>query len=425
MGLLCSNGKIKLSSNYSVKAPMNEQSPLKNYLKSLTIGSLIGIGLAIVFGAGFILRDFIKAPSVFSINEAPSTSDYPLLDEVQELINQHYLREQPDYQTRQYAAIRGMLGSLGDRNTFFIDPPVAQSESQVLAGTYGGVGVLLRRNEAGDFVMYPYPDSSALNVGVLDGDILKSVNGREITLSDQPDAVDQLLRGEVKDNNGVDVVIERDNEELIFFIPFAVVNVPSIQWRILDEDNRIGYIFIMRFTSRTPDELKTAIEELTSSDIETIVLDLRDNGGGLLQEAIDIAGVFLGNNVIMIQVSRTEEQEFYPKTIETQTDLPMIVLVNGRTASAAELVAGAIQDADRGVLVGQKTFGKGTIQQIYRLSDTSSVHITSHEWLTPNRNVIDGVGLTPDIEMIPDENGRDVELGEAIRYLQNNVLSND
>jgi carboxyl-terminal processing protease len=259
----------------------------------------------------------------------------------------------------------------------------------------------------------------------LDGDILKSVNGREITLSDQPDAVDQLLRGEVKDNNGVDVVIQRGDEVLSFFIPFAIVNVPSIQWRVLDEDSRIGYIFIMRFTSRTPSELKVAFEELTSSDIESIILDLRDNGGGLLQEAIDIAGVFLGNEVIMIQVSRTEEQEFYPKNAELQIDFPMIVLVNGRTASAAELVAGAIQDADRGVLVGQKTFGKGTIQQIYRLSDTSSLHVTSHEWLTPNRNVIDGMGLTPDIEMIPDENGRDVELGEAIRYFQNNVLSNN
>jgi carboxyl-terminal processing protease len=322
MGALYSDGKIKFSSHYSVKVCMKEQSPLKNYLQSLAIGSLIGIGLAIVFGAGFVLRDFIDVPSVFSVNRQSATSeDYPLLDEVQALINQHYLREQPDYQTRQYGAIRGMLGALGDRNTFFIDPPVAQSESQVLAGTYGGVGVLLRRNEAGDFVMYPYPDSSALMAGVLDGDILKSVNGREITLSDQPDAVDQLLRGEVKDNNGVDVVIQRGDDELSFFIPFAVVNVPSIQWRVLDEDSRIGYIFIMRFTSRTPEELKTAFEELTASDIQTIVLDLRDNGGGLLQEAIDVAGVFLGNDVIMIQVSRTEEQEFYPKNITLQSDL--------------------------------------------------------------------------------------------------------
>ncbi len=138
---------------------MKEHSSIKNYLRSLALGSLIGIGLAIIFGAGFIIRDLIDTPSVFSANFAPSnaeSADYPLLIEVQELIDNHYLREQPDYQIRQYAAIRGMLSSLGDRNTFFIDPPVAQSETQVLAGTYGGVGVLLRRNEAGDFVIYPF-----------------------------------------------------------------------------------------------------------------------------------------------------------------------------------------------------------------------------------------------------------------------------
>jgi len=406
---------------------MKEQSPTKSYLRSLAIGSLIGVGLAIIFSAGFILRDLIDIPSIFpaSQQDISSAENYPLLDEVQRLLNDHYLREQPDYQTRQYAAIRGMLTALGDRNTFFIDPPVAQSETQVLAGTYGGVGVLLRRNEAGDFVIYPFPDSSAMTVGILDGDILKSVNGREIILSDSPDTVDQLLRGEVKDNNGVDMVILRGDEELSFFVPFAVVNVPSIQWRVLEEDARIGYILIMRFTARTPDEIKTALEDLTSSDVQSLVIDLRDNGGGLLQEAIDVAGIFLGNSVIMIQMSRTDETEFYPRNVDVQNDLPLIVIVNGRTASASELVAGAIQDTDRGVLVGQKTFGKGTIQEIHRLSDTSSIHITSHEWLTPNRHVIDGIGLTPNIEMIPDENGRDVELGEAVRYLQNTVLSDN
>ncbi|MDZ4671267.1 MAG: S41 family peptidase [Phototrophicales bacterium] len=406
---------------------MKEHASIKNYLRSLALGSLIGIGLAMIFGAGFIIRDFIDTPSVFSANRPSAnleSTDYPLLAEVQELIDRHYLREQPDYQIRQYAAIRGMLSSLGDRNTFFIDPPVAQSETQVLAGTYGGVGVLLRRNEAGDFVIYPFPDSSALAVGILEGDILKAVNGKIIELSDAPDAVDQLLRGEVKDNSGVDVIVRRDDEELSFFIPFAVVNVPSIQWRVLDEDARVGYILIMRFTSRTPDELQTALTDLTSYDIQGIILDFRDNGGGLLQEAIDVAGVFLGDGVIMIEVSQAEEREFRADEQPIQSELPLVVLVNGRTASAAELVAGAIQDKGRGVLVGQQTFGKGTIQQIFRLSDTSSLHVTASEWLTPNRNVIDGVGLNPDIAMIPDANGRDVEFGEALRYLQNMVLSN-
>jgi carboxyl-terminal processing protease len=402
---------------------MTKQSPTKNYLQSLITGGLLGFGLALIFIAGFIARDLINKPSILSVTHAQTTEGYRLLDEVQALIDQHYLREQPDYQTRQYAAIRGMLGSLGDRNTFFIDPPVAQSESQVLAGTYGGIGVLLRRNEAGDFVMYPFVDSSALSAGIVDGDVLVSVNGRTIMLSDHPDAVDQLLRGEVKDNNGVDLVIRRGQEELTFFVPFAVVNVPSVQWRVLDEDTRIGYIFIIRFTSRTPSEIQQALTEL--ADVDALILDIRGNGGGLLQEAIDVAGVFLGDAVILIEVNKVEEREFRPNSIPTQSDLPLVVLVNGRTASAAELVAGAIQDASRGILVGQKTFGKGTIQQIFRLSDSSSVHITASEWLTPNRNVIEGVGLTPNIEMIPDENGRDVELGEAIRYLQNNILSHD
>ncbi|HRF94254.1 MAG TPA: S41 family peptidase [Aggregatilineales bacterium] len=405
---------------------MKEQSPLKSYVRSLALGSLIGIGLAIIFGAGFIVRDLLNVPSVFSASnpQTEQAEGYPLLDEVQGLLDTRYLREQPDYQTRQYAAIRGMLSSLGDRNTFFIEPPVAQSETQVLSGTYGGVGVLLRRDEVGNFVIYPFPESSALVAGVQDGDILEAVNGKVITLSDAPDAVDQLLRGEVKDNNGVEVVIRRDDEQLTFFIPFAVVNVPSIQWRVLDEDARIGYILIMRFTARTPEELQVALEDLTSYDIQGIVLDLRDNGGGLLQEGIDVAGVFLGDAVIMIEVSRAEEREFYANPLPVSSDLPLVVLVNGRTASAAELVAGAIQDWGRGVLVGQKTFGKGTIQQISGLSDKSSLHITTAEWLTPNRNVIDGVGLNPDISMIPDENGRDVELGEAVRHLQNTVLDN-
>lgn len=403
---------------------MKKQFSAKNYFRSLIMGGLIGVGLAMVFVAGFIMRDIFDTPSVFSATQIQLPEDsYPLLDEVQNLIDQHYLREQPDYQQRQYAAIRGMLGSLGDRNTFFIDPPVAQSESHVLAGTYGGVGVLLQRNEAGQFVMYPFPDSSALSAGIQEGDILKVVNGREIVLSDSPDAIDQLLRGEVKDNNGVDLIIARGEEELSFFVPFAVVNVPSVQWRVLDEDSRIGYILIIRFTSRTPSEIQQALEELTQAGVESLVVDLRNNGGGLLQEAIDVAGIFLGDTVILIEVSKSEEREFYPNSMSVQSDLPMMLLVNGRTASAAELMAGAIQDNSRGVLVGQKTFGKGTIQQIFRLSDTSSLHVTASEWLTPNRNIIEGTGLTPNIEMIPDENGRDVELGEAIRYLQNNILS--
>jgi carboxyl-terminal processing protease len=136
-----------------------------------------------------------------------------------------------------------------------------------------------------------------------------------------------------------------------------------------------------------------------------------------------VADEFLNSGVIIYQVSKTDELTFNAENGGTVTELPVVVLVNGSTASAAELLAGAIHDNERGILIGQHTFGKGTVQQIFVLSDGSSIHITSAEWLTPSRTPIANLGLQPDIEIIPDENGRDVELGEAIRYLQSQVES--
>ncbi|MCA9912818.1 MAG: S41 family peptidase, partial [Anaerolineae bacterium] len=170
---------------------------------------------------------------------------------------------------------------------------------------------------------------------------------------------------------------------------------------------------------------RTALSALMEADIQGLLLDLRGNGGGLFQESIEVAGEFLDGGVVTIQKTRNAEESFEASTGGAATDIPLIVLVDGHTASASELVAGAIQDRDRGILVGQRTYGKGTVQQIFTLSDGSSVHITYAEWFTPDRSPIAGVGLAPDIEMIPDENGRDVELGEAVRTIQRTLDSED
>lgn len=400
------------------------QKNFLSYLRPILTGALAGMSLAIAFTAGFVIRDFVPVNSPLIHAASPENPGYPLVDEVQALLDQTYLREQPDYATRQYAAIRGLLQSLDDPNTFFIEPPVAQSEAQALAGTYGGIGVLLQRNEEGAFVIYPFDDSPAAAAGVDAGALLLAVDGEPIDMSDQPDAVDQLLRGEVTEGNGVTLTILQDGEEQELFVEFAVINVPSVVWRVLTQDERLGYIQILRFTSRTPDELQAALSELLDAAVQGLILDLRDNGGGLLDEAIRVAGQFLDDEVVIYEVTQDAERSLDAPSGGLATDIPLVVLVNGRTASASELVAGALQDHGRGILVGQRTFGKGTVQQIFTLSDGSSVHITSAEWLTPNRSPIAGVGLLPDIEMIPDEDGRDVELGQAIDYLQQQ-LSND
>jgi len=388
--------------------------------RSLLLGVGLGLGLALVFLAGFVFRDVISpAPVVF----ASSGTSYPLLDEVQALIDAHYLRSQPDFSQRQYAAVRGMLGTLDDRYTFFIDPPVAASESDVLAGTYGGIGVQIQRNEAGELALYPFVESPAEKQGIENGDILRAINGVPLDPAQSQDAIDQLLRGEVKADSGVEITVFKPStgEEFTTFILFDVINVPSVVWRVLAEDERLGYVQVLRFTARTPEELGEAFADLRNSNIVALVLDLRNNTGGLLQESIDVADEFIDSGVIVYERDNEHEQTFNANAGGGWVEFPLIVLVNNLTASGAELVAGAIRDSGRGILIGQTTYGKGTVQQIFSLSDQSSLHITSAEWFTPSRQPLDSIGLTPDVAMIPDPNGRDVELGEAIRRLQEDL----
>jgi carboxyl-terminal processing protease len=390
-----------------------------SYRRSILLGLLLGITMAAVFAGGFLFRDVLDRRT----NAAAVTSgEYVLLSEVQRLLDRHYLREQPDFALRQYAAIRGLLGALGDRFTFFIDPPVAASESDALAGTYGGIGVDIVRSERGEIVLYPFEDSPAAEAGIMPGDVLLAVNGAAIDLSLSQDALDQLLRGEVRDGNGVNLTLQLNDSERTLFVPFAVINVPSVIWRVLSEDERVGYIQIKMFTGRTPEELTTGLNELGSADVRALIIDLRGNTGGLLQESIRVADEFIDGGVLVYERNNAGQRSHDGQAGGLGVAYPLIVLVNNRTASGAELVAGALQDRDRGILIGQRTFGKGTVQQIFPLSDGSSLHVTSSEWLTPAQQPLEAVGLTPDVEMIPDSTGRDVELGEAVRRLQAQFL---
>lgn len=326
------------------------------------------------FAAGFLGREILERSRIVS-------TTFPLLDEVQIILDHAYLREQPSYTQRQYGAIRGLLASLEDRNTFFIEPPVAQSEADVLAGVYGGIGVLTRRNEAGEVELYPIAGGPAEKAGVEDGSVLVAVNDKPITSADTLDAIDQMLRGEVKEGNGVTITTQSPGaaSAQTRFIVFDVIAIPSIVWRMLAEDNRLGYVQLLRFTSRTPDELRGAIDELTQAGAEAFVVDLRNNGGGLLQEAVDVASIFIGQRTIAVERSADHEKEYTGTGNVNYVSQPIIIIVNQNTASAAEILAGAVQDYERGIIIGQKTFGKGTVQQIYGLSDGSSIHVTSAE----------------------------------------------
>jgi hypothetical protein len=171
-------------------------------LAAMGRGILMGLAIGIIFMAGFLFRGAISPAAASLLTPTVLVPDsqvgqYPLLTQAQTLLNENYLRDQPPQKQLEYAAIRGVLAAVNDKYTFLVDPPVAHSESDVLAGQYGGIGVQVKRDEQGDFVLYPFPDGPAAKAGVLDGDLLIQVDGKDVPLSTQPDAVDQMLRGEV------------------------------------------------------------------------------------------------------------------------------------------------------------------------------------------------------------------------------------
>jgi carboxyl-terminal processing protease len=390
------------------------RATLLTLLRGFAFGALLGA----MFMAGFLFRGAMPS-------QAQGNRSYPLLEQAHGLLIDHYLRPLPDPTQLEYGAIRGMLATLNDRLTYFIDPPVAASESNVLAGQYGGIGVQVRRDEAGRFRLYPFRDGPAARAGVRDGDILLKVNGEVVPSDARQDVVDQLLRGEVKEGNGVTIEVRSDSEAentRTYTIPFETIEIPSVVWRTLEEEASFGYIQVLRFTSRTPSELQKAFEELRAANIRALVMDMRNNPGGLLQESITVASQFLPPDlVVLYEQSRQGEREYRVRDGSTFTDLPMVVLINGGTASAAELVAGALKDHGRATVIGQRSFGKGTVQLIFQLLDKSSIHVTTAEFFPPSRQTLEGAGIEPDIPMIPDSAGRDVELGEAIRQLRDKL----
>ncbi|RLC83210.1 MAG: hypothetical protein DRI79_14215 [Chloroflexi bacterium] len=197
------------------------------------------------------------------------------------------------------------------------------------------------------------------------------------------------------------------------------IQVPSVIWHVLDQAPDIGYIHIEGFTERTGGEVLTGLEELRQAEITGLILDLRDNSGGLIDSAITVASQFLRDGVVLYECRRDAGERALPvQDGGVATDIPLTVLVNGGTASAAEIVAGALQDHGRAPLIGEPTFGKGSVQLIYDLSDGSSLHVTSAIWLTPNRHQIQGQGLTPDVQVPPGDGPQDEQLDRAVAYLQ-------
>jgi carboxyl-terminal processing protease len=371
----------------------------------------------LTFVAGFAAHWYLTRDQI-----PVSTVDLKVFWEVWRLLDRSFLGEPPSTAKRTYGAIHGLVASYQDPYTAFVEPQPRQREREDLKGEFGGIGAWVNRESDGTYSMRPMPDLPAAQAGVQEGDILIAVDGREITKEMAQNDVIDLIRGPIGSVVRIQVRRAGAATPLAFAIKRQRIETPSVQWRMVEQPPHTGYIQLSIFSERTGAEMADAVRSLTQEGANRIVFDLRHNGGGLVDAAVDTASIFLRDGVVLYEMRSGETEKAHPVRQQPVTfEGPLVVLVDGGTASAAEIVAGALQDRGRALLYGEKSFGKGSVQSVHDLSDGSSLHVTMARWLTPNRRRIDGQGLEPDFPVVmTDEDreaGRDPVLERALERL--------
>ncbi len=317
-----------------------------------------------------------------------------------------------DRQRMVYGAIRGMLATLGDPYTFFQEPEEARQNRESMEGRFEGIGAYLRVENGMIVIDRPIRNSPAEQAGIQAGDVILAVDDQPLAdliagLSDSEASARavELIRGPA--GTVVRLTLRRPAEDRVFTVAITRAAIPIITVNSAMLPDRIAYIQITEFKSTTTELLDEAIAELRPQQPRAIVLDLRNNSGGFLTIAQEVAGRFYDGVALYEEERGGVIKELRALTASPNLrlfDIPMVVLVNGGSASAAEVVAGALRDQrPQTVLLGEQTFGKGSVQNIYTLRDGSSVRITIARWLTPNREAIDGIGITPQ-HVVPASN---------------------
>ncbi len=380
-----------------------------NYKKGLVLGATAAVLTTIaVTGAGLRLPR-----SVASLQDNPKR----LVDEVWQVINdtyvdatfnqvdwlavrQEYVGKSKTYNSKEeaYKAIREMLEQLGDPYTRFMDPEEFKNMQIDTSGELTGVGIQITKDEETKelTVVAPIEDTPAFEAGILAKDVITKINGKTTEGMEVEDAV-KLIRG--KPGSKVTLTIRRADEEFNYPIIRARIELHPVKARIEETPSgKVGYIRLTQFSAQASKEMRDAIREAEAAKVNGYILDLRSNPGGLLYSSVEIARMWLDEGRIVSTVSRNGEVEAQRATNRALTDKPLVIMVDGGSASASEILSGALQDNDRATLVGTKTFGKGLVQSVRRLGDgTSGLAVTIAKYLTPSGRDINKQGIEPDI----------------------------
>lgn len=349
------------------------------------------------------------------------------LEKIMAIIDKQFLGEINEKDVIE-GTIQGYVNSLGDIYTEYIPKADMEEYTNQIMGNYVGIGIYMIENQEKNLiqVLAPIKESPAEKAGLLPGDFITKVDGESYT-ADQMTIASNKIKGEA--GTKVKLEVLRDGRTFELELTRAEIHMNPVTAKVLEQGKKIGYMEVSSFDDGTGEDFKNKFEQLKSQNIESLIIDLRNNGGGLVSEAIEIADYIVEKgNTLLITVDKNGKEDITEAKTNPIVDLPIVVLVNENTASASEILSGALKDHKKATIVGTTTYGKGVIQQLMTLADGSGLKVTIEEYFTPNRNKINGIGIEPDeivelpdtvtnILLVKDED--DTQLQKAIEILKN------
>lgn len=366
--------------------------------KSFIKGALCG-ALTMLVIAGIIVGVFMATGFGTEEDGLIASSTQQKLQVIREMIESKYLYgEDVDEDKLQEAIIKGYVDGLGDPYSVYYNEAETQSLMESTSGEFGGIGVVITQNIDTQIITFTtvYENSPGEKAGLKDGDILYKVDGEEVTGQDL-DTVVSKIRGEK--GTTVEITVYRGDsmEEYTCVVTRDIIEVNTVAYEM--KENKIGYIAVSGFETVTYDQFEAALNDLTGQGMEALVIDLRNNPGGNLSTVCDMLDLILPEGTIVSTKDKNGNGSVITSDEERQLNIPLAVLINGNSASASEIFAGAVQDYGIGTLVGTTTYGKGIVQELYQMTDGTCLKITTSEYFTPSGRNIHGTGIDPDIEV--------------------------
>lgn len=397
---------------------MEEKRGMKTYkVVILVLVSIFVTAIFTTFAMLFVSASLFGESSrnpLYNVGITEESTDISTqLSKFRSVIDKYYLWDVDDEKLKT-GAIKGYIEGLGDPYTEYISKEDMKAYTENIMGNFVGIGIYMVKNTDANLVevLSPIKNSPAEKAGIQPGDLIKKVNGVEYT-ADDLNTMSEKIKGE--EGTNVNIEILRGTETLTFNIKRETIKVNQIEGEVLE--GNIGYIQVPSFDEYTSKDFKSKFEELQRKNIKSLIIDLRNNGGGIVSEALGIADMVADRgSVLLYTVDKNNNEKTEKSNNNPIINMPIVVLVNENTASSSEILSGALKDLGKATIIGTKTYGKGVIQNILTLDDGSGIKITSEEYQTPKRNKINKIGIEPDIV---------VELPETVENVLNVDRSED